>query len=597
MQPSINHWLGEDGYKQFKEFTRLNVEESKLDPEDDPYKSKYKAREILKSLKCKLEDLIEDAGISFDDDDENSKNIITPFHLLCALNYELAVNYVECEEVPTGQEYLDKCLQTVKGRELEPFWCTLSITVNNQYGIVWSNRCSYEKAYNYLKVSEKLYTDYKELKVQAPTDYKSFWIAESAHNRNDIEENSKLFESLHTHTLYYLAQAYGIRGDTKTSSKYCHVTLARQMSTKQYEPLDWSLNCATLSQYYVTQDQYNFARYCLACAELVNKEVFTKLEEMEFADQNDRERTKEKMFKSEADVFRCWAKYGLNLLKSAYSTLSGEEDDKEKVSSDSLDEGHKDFKELRFKDLEVSVYEERVTDKLPTNYEEAKTLYQFSIKCLDKAKEFYKLDGFVTAYVEIVQDLSQLYKCLSFFDNSFDNRCKMHKRRIDMLNAVLVELNPQHFLVICRQLTFEIAETYSEMANLKKAIIEENPSKFSASSVKKINHLLMQSVKYYQGFVDSYQKEGKLPDKFEDDDVRGILMCHFYMARLNSKYNTNDKQIKLSFLEKEKKNYEFIVNYCDKHSHGASVFESELSITREMLGLFHAKQNKVLDSM
>ena len=122
MHPTITHWLEEDGYKQFKEFTRLNVEESKFDPEDDPYKSKYKAREIVKSLKCKLEDLIEDAGISFNDDDENSKNIITPFHLLCALNYELAVNYVECEEVPTGQEYLDKCLQTVmKERELELF--------------------------------------------------------------------------------------------------------------------------------------------------------------------------------------------------------------------------------------------------------------------------------------------------------------------------------------------------------------------------------------------------------------------------------------------------------------------------------------------
>lgn len=594
MHQSITHWLEEDGYGLFKEFTRLNVEESRFDPEDDPYKSKYKAREILKSLKCKLEDLIEDAGISTTDD-ENAEKTITPFHLLCALNYELAVNYVECEEIPTGQEYLDKCLETVKGRELEPFWCTLSITVNNQYGIVWSNRCSYEKAYNYLKVSEKLYIDYKELKVEAPTDYKSFWTAPES--TQDNEENYRsFFESLHTHTLYYLAQAYGIRGDTKTSSKYCHVTLARQMSTKQYEPLDWSLNCATLSQYYVTQDQYNFARYCLACAELVNKEVFVKLEETEFSDQNERERTEEKMFKSEADVFRCWAKYGLNLLRSAHSALSGEAD-QEKVNSDPLDEAHKDFKELRFKDLEVSVYEERVTDKLPSNYEEAKSLYQFSMKCLDKSKEFYKLDGYVTAYVEIVQDVSQLYKYLAFFDNSFDNRCKMHKRRIDTLNAVLVELNPQHFLVICRQLTFEIAETYSEMANLKKAIIEENPSKFSASSVKKINHLLLQSIKYYQGFVDSYQKEGKLPDKFEDDDVRGILMCHFYMARLNSKYNTNDKQTKLSFLEKEKKNYEFIVNYCDKHSHGAAVFESELSITREMLGLFHAKQNKVLDSM
>ena len=193
-------------------------------------------------MKCRLvEDLIEDAGISFNVDDENSKNNvfeISTFHLLCALNFELAVNYVECEEVPTGQEYLDKCLQTVmKERELELF----CITVNNQYGIAWSNGCSYEKAYNYLKVSEKLYTRIiKNLKLKHTLTTKSFLIAESPQQGNNIEENSNLFESLHTHT-YYLAQAYGIRGDTKASSKYRHVTLARQISTKKYEPLDWSL--------------------------------------------------------------------------------------------------------------------------------------------------------------------------------------------------------------------------------------------------------------------------------------------------------------------------------------------------------------------
>ena len=600
MHQSITTWLKESGFLLYKEFVHLNIEESKLDPEDDPYKSKYKAREIIKSLKCKLEDLIEDAGITSSEPGVNViGETITPFHLLCALNYELAVNYVECEEVPTGQEYLDKCLLDVKGKELEPFWCTLSITINNQYGILWSNRCSYEEAYNYLKVSEKLYTDYKALELEAPLDYKSFWVDPS---ESQVEENEIFFESLHTHTLYYLAQAYGIRGDTTTSSKYCHITLARQMEMKQYEALDWSLNCATLSQYYVTQDQYNFARYCLACAELVNKEVFVKFKNTEFEGQNEREQTEEKMLKSEADVFRCWAKYGLNLLTSAHSALSGVSDDEitqKPINSNMLDEEHKDFKDLRFKDLEVSVYEERVTDKLPTNYEEAKRLYQFSIKCLDKAKEFYKLDGYVSAYVEITQDVSQLYKSIALFDDNFDNRCKMHKRRIDMLNAVLLELNPQHFLVICRQLTFEIAEIYGEMANLKKAIIEENPAKFSANSVKKINHLLMQSVKYYQGFVDSYMKQGVLPDTFEEDDVRGILMCYFYMARLNSKYYTNDKQVKLAFLQKEKANYEYIVNYCDNHpeAEASGVFKSELDITREMLGLFHAKLNNVLDSM
>ena len=85
-----------------------------------------------------------------------------------------------------------------------------------------------------------------------------------------------------------------------------------------------------------------------------------------------------------------------------------------------------------------------------------------------------------------------LFRYLAFFDNNFENRTKMHKRRIDMLNQILIELNPKHFLQICRQLTFEIAETYTEMTALKKAIIEEDPSKFSTHSVKKINFLILQ---------------------------------------------------------------------------------------------------------
>eukprot|EP00111_Clytia_hemisphaerica_P008771 TCONS_00025650-protein len=595
MHSIIKSWLEEEGYKKYKEFLHLNNEESKFDPEDDPFKSKYKARDILKALKCKLEDFMEDSSETVSQNEANvddTTSSVTAQHLLCVIHYELAVNYVECEEVPTGQEYLDKCIQIINKRDLEFSWVTLSITVNNQYGILWSNRCSYEEAYNYLVISEKLFTDYKNKTSEAPLNYKSFW-AES--NNELIENKDVFFESLHTHTLYYLAQAYGIRGDTKTSSKYCHITLARQMEMKQYDPLDWSLNCATLSQYYVTQDQYNFARYCLSCAELINKEVFVKLESMEFSEQNEKERTEEKMLKSKADVFRCWAKYGLNLLKHAHA--SNAKTATSEINTESMNEEHENFKELRFKDLEVSVYEERVTDKLPTTYAEAKALFVYSLKCLEQAKEFYQLDGYVTAYVEITQDISQLYKYLSFFDDSFDNRCKMHKRRIDMLNAILLELNPQHYLVICRQLTFEIAEAYSDLSELKKAIIEENPAKFSTSSVRKINHLLLQSIKYYQGFVDSYQKEGKLPDKIEADDVRGVLICYFYMARLNSKYYTNDKQTKLSYLEKEKKCYEFIVEYCDEDEHASDVFKDELGISREMLGLFHAKVNKVLDTM
>ena len=38
---------------------------------------------------------------------------------------------------------------------------------------------------------------------------------------------------------------------------------------------------------------------------------------------------------------------------------------------------------------------------------------------------------------------------------------KMHKRRIDMLGALVSQLNPQYYLLVCRQLDFELAEAYS----------------------------------------------------------------------------------------------------------------------------------------
>lgn len=600
MNQQIRQWLFNEGYNKHLEFDLLSNEKSKLDPEDAPYASKYKAREILKSMKCKIEDLLEDGEIALSNsnniediqDVNNVLNLISPAHLLCVLNYELGVNYVECEEVPTGQEYLEKCLELIDSKSLMPSWCSLSISVNNQLGILWSNRCSYEEALKYLKISEDLYLNFKkDENKRSPLDYNTFWKRPV-----DLVESCETFEDLHTHTLYYLAQAYGIRGETKISSKYCHITLARQMKAKQYDPMDWSLNCATLSQYYVTQDQYNYARYCLACAELVNQEVFQKLSKMVFSEKNERERTEEKMYKSKADVFRCWAKYGLNLIKSAHSAKTGDEKNFS-INEEILDEENSDFKALRFDTLEVDIYEEQVSDQLPQTYAEAKSVFLFSQKCLDKSKEFYKLDGYVSAFVEITQDVSQLYKYLAFFDDSFENRCKMHKRRIDMLNEILVELNPQHFLIICRQLTFEIAETYNEMAQLKKAILEENPQKFSANTVKKINHLILQSIKYYGAFVDSYQRDGKLPEKFEDDDVRGILICYFYMARLNSKYFTNEKQTKLSYLHKERDCYQYVVDYCERNPDASQFVSDELNIAREMLGLFNAKVNKVLDSM
>ena len=500
------------------------------------------------------------------------------------------MNFIECEEVTTGEEYLKTCLDLISPHKSSSNYCCLHLAVYNQLGILWSHRASHDKAFELYKSAEELYNETKNNGCSSPLNFNEIW--RNPKSISSIAERESFFENLHTLTLYYLAQVYNHLGKTELAAKYCHTTLARQMETKQYGALEWSLNCATLSQYYVTQDKFSFARYCLACAELVNKEV--DFEQMEVSDANEKERVQEKMYKSKADVYRCWSKYALNLLKMSHSAKMSAGDDKNGVK---ICYDEQECKELRFGALEVTVYEEQISDKLAVDYAAAKAIFTFSLKCLQTAKEFYKLDGYVSDYVEITQDISQFYKYLAFFDDDFDNRCKMHKRRADMLNGILIELNPQHFLQICRQLTFEIAECYSEMVALKKVILEENPKKLSVNAVKKINFLLLKSMKFYNGFVDSYKHEDKFPEKFEDDDVRGILLCYFCMARLNSKYYTNDKQTKIDFLLKEKECYEFIVNYCDKHEDMPNVFEEETVMSREMLGLFHAKMNNVMNNM
>ena len=58
---------------------------------------------------------------------------------------------------------------------------------------------------------------------------------------------------VYTHTLYYLAQVYKNLEQFDKAGSYCHCTLQRQLQYKQFSPLEWAINAATLSQYYITK--------------------------------------------------------------------------------------------------------------------------------------------------------------------------------------------------------------------------------------------------------------------------------------------------------------------------------------------------------
>ena len=114
---------------------------------------------------------------------------------------------------------------------------------------------------SFFQGSEQLYSDYLASTEVAPFVIRDLFIDDE--HLTPEEERQMAFESEHTHTLFYLAQIYDKLQKRSESAEYCYATLRRQLETRQFDSIEWALNCATLSQYYITVGDYMSTRHCL----------------------------------------------------------------------------------------------------------------------------------------------------------------------------------------------------------------------------------------------------------------------------------------------------------------------------------------------
>ncbi len=437
-----------------------------------------------------------------------------------------------------------------------------------------------------------MYKKYSHEVGGAPHRWQEIFSTKDDDEAAKTKKRSTQFEDTYTHTLYFLAQVYGKMEDKTKSAEYCHTTLQRQLDHMTYKPVEWALNAATLSQYYIGEEDFPMARHCLAAASVVVKEAGEpkplSAEDVDSAEESENE----KLLRAVVDIKRCWSKYGLALMELSRDRLMTA------VECDNLEvlpPVHDDESKSTFHfNLELTASEEQITDKWLCVYDDARLVFLKVVNWLDAAKEYYVINEHCTDYVEIVQDNSKAYKFLAFFEMDFERQCKMHKRRVDMLDTVHKELNPQHYMLVCRQLLFEMADTLSAMLDLKLAIVEEAGNAPSAHAVQKINALAAQSIQRYQDYLQTLQTpEKKLPDKFASDDERPALIAHFCMGRLFSKFLQFDVSVRLANLKKSLENYEFLVDYCERNPEATDRVKNERDVCAEMVALLPAKMDRI----
>ena len=531
------------------------LKEAKNDPPENPYKSKYEARDILSSILCDLEK-------QWEKGDDIYISVIWSI-----LKYELGIIALETEEYSTGCDHLEECWEILKELSMKPEASLLTLNVLNQLGILWSGRGEPSKALTFLLEAEKIYNNYKSNCAICPCESDDMFKDEIVY-----PEDWGPFEKTFTLTLYYLAQVYEHLNESEKSAKYCHMTLKRQKEYNVYDEKEWSINCATLSQYYIQEKMFITARHLLACATYILAKYESSID-----NKVENEDVWDDIHRSKAEVAWCWLKYCINLLVECQNLP-------EINFNESLDPDYKLSDEETVCEIE---------DQVPyfvSRFEAARKVFIFGQNQIKEVKLYYTLSDHANNYVQLIRDHSKLYKSLLMYEVDLSRQCKMHKRRIDMLEDVLSKLNPQYYLAVCRQLKFELGETYYELIDLKLKTINISPQNNVLPFVKKINSLIIRAIEHFKAFIDSLKDhEGLMPEIFEDDLVRPALIAHSYLGGLYLKLIESDTIKKLQNLTKSEENYKFILKYTEKNPSQAHFVEKELPVVKEMIELMPEK--------
>lgn len=566
--------------KEKFELAQKLVEECKSDTLE-PYKNHYKSREILTDLEVKLEKIISETS--------DSKDLLVFQSILGYVLKDIGRINSFVEETDASLAYLNKSLNLLESNQLEPEVIICYVDTLNQLGILWSKLQDNEKSKEFLVKSEKTADNFKA------TDKKPLTIFDIFGTSDEIEKGKgeESLEKTCTLTFFYLAQVYGTAGELEISGKYCHLTLKRQLDLNDYEPVDWALNAATLSQYYFGKNMLKQSRHLLAAANYMLGNYADELEKKELTE-DQRAAALENLKHRTADVDLCYAKYCIYILTTSIERLMQEKEESKKetdpVQFKLNDECEKFF-------IDLSLYEREITDDFVLTFEDAKEVFLAAQSYLNKAKEYYSLENEASQHARIVQDYAHLFKHLAFFEEDSSIQSKLHKRRADQLEGILSQLNITYYMNICRELMFELGLTYSDMLDIKNDQLKFNDVQPTALS--KINSLCHKAINKFQDFINTYKDKntGTIPESLDVDELQVVACANFNLGRLFYKIITPDKRMQLDNTSNSYKHYMIFIDYCDKHKTIAERMQGELGVTKSMCELLPLKIKKLMDEI
>lgn len=374
-------------------------------------------------------------------------------------------------------------------------------------------------------------------------------------------------EGCYTTVVFLLSQVYGQKGDGLHAAKYCHITMARQLKTRQeFSRREWAKNAIMLSVFYDSMRDFGKAIYCLHAGE--------KVMPTEPASEETR-------------GVVCWGfgRHYLNQLEHYANVLQGQEA--------LVDQGLSRADEW-WVDFDILSTPPQAT-KHVSNFDEARDIFREGQRWLQEAMTYYVMDGSCTDHIKLQQDLANLYKALIPFEGDVERRVAMHGRRIQFFEKVVTELNPQAYLTLIRQLLFDCGDVTTDVVELRLAQRKaEGQSMGKPLSDKKFNEVCHKALDFFEKFCDTFKdrKTQTIPDVIDEDNRVAFFRCLMRMAHVQSRCAAKSPQEEYENLSATIRAYERAVTFASKNKLDASGSEvlNEYQLAKEMVTLLPSKQ-------
>ncbi|KAL4120729.1 hypothetical protein QTP88_013365 [Uroleucon formosanum] len=465
---------------------------------------------------------------------------------LAATCYQLGRIYYEIRgNSAMAKSMFMKAINTVEGHESDADNILSVINSFNMLAYISEkDDANHEEALKYFMKADNAYQKYSEERSGKATIVSN--LLPNCQKKHMITSKNPLI-SARLFSLFYAVEVYKSIGMFIDALIYTHFTLKLQLENNLYlqSPLDWALSSALIANLLIEQNAYQQARHHLAAASTFMEKIIPS----KFVNLYNSETYKQ----YSADISRCWAKYGLRLLKKSKSRLF-----KRKTHKKSPEV----VNNLLFKNFTLW-NEECVTQYYVNNYADAQTLADNILLNLTATKNYYTFEKTATYYSDLCMDTCAVYKLLSDFQDNPDKMGKLYKKGIVDLELLANRLNEESCINICRRIWFELGTVYSDMMDIKYERHVRNKLVLTDIAIKKINHYATSAIKYFSRFVESFYVQRKLPDFGSDMVVKPVLVAHMHMARCNNKKIVNQKNVKLDILFQCKQYYQvFVLHYC-----------------------------------